>query len=156
MSSVEAKEEKGRMIVGVDGSPSSLAALRWASENAKKLECLIEVICTWEEYIPSGELLASGMAPGLVIPEMTPEELALDVLRESTKEVFGETRSDEVTIRVIKGEPSRVLIRESENATMLVLGSRGHGKLHDLVLGSVSSSCVAKAKCPVVVLHEKA
>jgi nucleotide-binding universal stress UspA family protein len=145
--------EKGLLIVGVDGSPASIKALEWAAKNAHALDCTIEVITTWEPYIPSGELVGSGMAPGLVVPELDPERVAEDSLATSIKMVFGATPPAHLIHRTLMGAPERVLVDESENATLLVVGSRGHGKLHDLVLGSVSSTCAARAKCPVVVLH---
>jgi nucleotide-binding universal stress UspA family protein len=146
--------EKGLLVVGVDGSPASIKALEWAAKYAHALECSIEVITTWEPYIPSGELIGSGMAPGLAIPELDPENMAEESIERSIAIVFGATPPSDLIHRTLMGAPERVLLDESENATLLVVGSRGHGKLHDLVLGSVSSTCAAKAKCPVVVVHE--
>ena len=145
--------EKGLMLVGVDGSPASLKALEWASKNAIALNCSIEVLSTWEPYIPSGELIGSGMAPGMMVPDLDPEQLALESLRASVKVIFGATPPADLIYRTLMGAPERILVEESANATILVVGSRGHGKLRDLVLGSVSSTCAAKAKCPVLVVH---
>jgi len=145
--------EKGIMIVGVDGSPASLRALEWASKNAVGLNCAIEVISTWEPYVPSGELVGSGVAPVLVLPILDTEQIAGEVIENCIKEVFGNARPEDLTSRTVMGDPGRVLVSESENATIVVVGSRGHGKFRDLVLGSVSSTCAAKAKCPVVVVH---
>ncbi|MBC7463471.1 MAG: universal stress protein [Actinobacteria bacterium] len=144
---------KGSMIVGVDGSPASLRALEWAAKNALGLNCTIEVISTWEPYIPSGELVGSGMAPSLILPNLDPEQIADEVIENCIKEVFGNARPEHLISRTLMGDPGQVLVSESENATLVVVGSRGHGKFHDLVLGSVSSTCAAKAKCPVVVVH---
>ena len=55
--------------------------------------------------------------------------------------------------RVKQGRPAKVLIDESENADLLVVGSRGHGGFKGLVLGSVSQHAAAYAKCPVTVVR---
>jgi nucleotide-binding universal stress UspA family protein len=145
--------EKGLLVVGIDGSPASIKALEWAAKYAHTLDCTIEIITTWEPYIPSGELIGSGMALGLAIPELDPENIAAESIQKSIEIVFGASPPSHLIHRTLMGAPERVLVDESENATLLVVGSRGHGKLHDLVLGSVSSTCAAKAKCPVVVVH---
>ena len=56
-------------------------------------------------------------------------------------------------IRLVQGHPRSTLIEESKSADMLVLGRRGHGGFGGLLLGSVSSACVAHAHCPVLVVH---
>lgn len=141
------------MIVGVDGSPASLKALEWAAKYSEALDCTIEVISTWEPYILPIELMGSGVTLGLGAPEMDPEKIAADLIQNALKIVFGAMTPARLIHRTLMGDPGRVLVDESENATLLVVGSRGHGALHDLILGSVSSTCAAKAKCPVVVVH---
>lgn len=145
--------DKGLMIVGVDGSPASLKALEWAAKNASALNCSIEVIATWEPYLPSGDLLGSGMMPSLAGSDLDPESVAAEIIDRAIKTVFSETRPAHLNHRTVLGDPGRVLVEASASATLLIVGSRGQGKLRDLVLGSVSSTCAAKAKCPVVVVH---
>jgi nucleotide-binding universal stress UspA family protein len=155
MSTEEVLLRKGRMIVGVDGSPSSISALEWAAKYAEELDSSIEVIATWERYIPPGDLIASGMPLGSLMPEIPPEESAEEILRDCTQRVFKNARPLDLKTRAIEGDPAHVLIAESSTATMLVLGSRGHGQLYNLVLGSVSASCAAKAHCPVLIVHHR-
>lgn len=145
--------KKGLMIVGVDGSPASLKALDWAAKNALAMNCSIEVIATWEPYLPSGDLLGTGMMPGLVGSDLDPEKIAAEIIDQSIKTVFSDTPPAHLIHRTVMGDPGRVLVEASSKATLLIVGSRGQGKLRDLVLGSVSSTCAAKAKCPVVVVH---
>ena len=66
---------------------------------------------------------------------------------------FGPETPDNVEVRLAQGHPRHVLIEESKSADMLVLGRRGHGGFGGLLLGSVSSACVAHAHCPVLVVH---
>ena len=60
-----------------------------------------------------------------------------------------------VSARTLHGDPGRVLVRHSAHAALLVVGSRGHTGLAGLVLGSVSSAVVARARCPVAVVHDR-
>jgi nucleotide-binding universal stress UspA family protein len=76
------------------------------------------------------------------------EELLTDI-----KEVLGEDPPVLVQPRVKQGNPAKVLIEESANADLLVVGKRGHGGFAGLVLGSVSQHVAAYAKCPVAVVR---
>ena len=153
MSTEELTLKKGRMVVAVDGSPSSIEALEWASKHAQKLDCYIEVIAMWQVFILSGDPIAAGMPFGLIVPDTTLEHSMHAVLNECAEKVFEHSRPLDLIMRTVQGDPTYVLIEESKTATMLVLGSRGHGKLHNLVLGSVSASCAAKAHCPVLIVR---
>ena len=153
MSSTNTNSQKGLMVVGVDGSRASIKALEWAAQSAERLGCSIEVISSWEPYIPSGELIGLGMAPGIAVPELDPEEIALSVMKTAIDEVFNDSPPPNLIYRTLMGDAGRILIQESEGANMLVLGSRGRGKLKGLVLGSVSTTCAARAKCPVLIVH---
>ena len=58
--------------------------------------------------------------------------------------------------RVVEGAPATVLVDESRQADLLVVGSRGHGGFAGLLLGSVSQQCAHHAACPVVIVHATA
>jgi nucleotide-binding universal stress UspA family protein len=68
--------------------------------------------------------------------------------------VLGDDPGVVVELLVEEGSAARVLIRESENAELLVVGSRGHGGFVGLLLGSVGQQCAAHARCPVVIVHK--
>jgi nucleotide-binding universal stress UspA family protein len=57
--------------------------------------------------------------------------------------------------RVIQGAPAAVLVEESQDADLLIVGSRGHGGFAQLLLGSVSQQCAHHSECPVVIVHAK-
>jgi nucleotide-binding universal stress UspA family protein len=74
-------------------------------------------------------------------------------LHASVAGAVDEIRPDvQVVTRVVQGNPAQVLLDAAAGAQMLVLGSRGHGTLAGMLLGSVSQHCVQHAPCPVVVV----
>ena len=66
---------------------------------------------------------------------------------------FGPILPGWVSTSSLEGNAAQRLIDASEGAEMLVVGSRGHGGVVGLLLGSVSSACAEKAHCPVLVVH---
>jgi nucleotide-binding universal stress UspA family protein len=134
-----------RIVVGVDGSPSSEAALRWAIRQAKRTGAEVEAVTAW--WYPPGY----GLAP---IPEGAGnlEGDAGKTLAEALAEVSGLAPDVVVTSRVVEGQAAEVLLRAAHSADLLVVGNRGHGGFA-AALGSVSQHCVSHAPCPVVVVR---
>jgi len=133
------------IIVGVDGSPTSIDALRKAAEIGQFTGAPLEAITAWQ--FPFGY-------DGTFSPEVwSPEEDAKRVLGSAIAEAFGAERPEGLTSMTIPGPAAPVLIKRSENATMLVLGSRGRGGFAGLLLGSVSTACAQHAHCPVLIMH---
>jgi nucleotide-binding universal stress UspA family protein len=139
----------GLIVVGVDGSEHSEQALRWAATMAAKLGAAIDAVTAW--HIP----VSFGWSPGnsYVPPEMHPQADAERMLNETIASVFPANRPAKLRTVVKEGGAARVLLEHSAEATMLVLGSRGHGGFTGLLLGSVSSHCAEHASCPVLVVH---
>ncbi|MFJ2370416.1 universal stress protein [Microbacterium sp. NPDC087665] len=133
------------IIVGLDGSESSIAALRHAADLAAKLHASLEAIMTWE-YPVFYDPYYSGAS-------WSPETETAKAMKAAIAQAFETDLPRNFTQTVLQGAPARVLIRESEDATMLVLGSRGHGGFAGLLLGSVSATCAAHATCPVLIVH---
>ena len=134
-----------KIVVGVDGSPSSLRALRWAAGEARGTGAEIEIVVAWEEEI------------GFGFTATTPDEFEPEARRRAmgyAAEALGGAPSVSVSIAVHRGRPAEVLVEASHGADLLVVGSPGHSALADLVLGSVSEHCVRHADCPVVVVRE--
>jgi nucleotide-binding universal stress UspA family protein len=75
-------------------------------------------------------------------------------LAASVREALPESHAN-VEQRVIQGAAAAVLVEESQDADLLVVGSRGHGGFAQLLLGSVSQQCAHHSECPVVIVHAK-
>ncbi|WP_026924410.1 universal stress protein [Glycomyces arizonensis] len=143
-----AHEERGRIVVGVDGSPSSTQALTWALRQAEITGASIEAVHAWQIPMTYG-------APVAVLPGEDFAESAERALAESVDEVLG-GREDLPVRRIAEhGLPAKVLLEHSQDAELLVVGSRGRGGFKGLLLGSVSLHCVTHAHCPVVVLRHE-
>ncbi|MCX4755740.1 universal stress protein [Kitasatospora purpeofusca] len=144
---METTQENTRaVVVGVDGSPSSAAALRWALEFARLSGSPVEALAAWD-YPP-----LSGW--GLSIPGPEIEEAARLALADAVKKETDTTRPPvPVRQRTEYGHPADVLLEASRRARLLVVGTRGLGGFAGTLLGSVSRHCVEHAHCPVVVVR---
>lgn len=133
-----------RILVGVDGSDSSIDALREAAAIAKALEAPLEAVTAWEY-------------PALVgyypITDWSPEEDARTILTTAIDQAFQGAPPPDLTTNVWHGPPARVLIEQSRQSRMLVLGSRGRGGFVGMLLGSVSAACAGHAECPVLIVR---
>jgi nucleotide-binding universal stress UspA family protein len=137
--------QEHRIVVGVDGSAPSRAALAWAVGQAKLTGAVVEVVTTWEFPATYGYPVASL--------EVSWEDLARQVARDAIAEVAGQAPPVPISCQVLEGTPARVLVKESAGADLLVVGSRGHGGFAGALLGSTGQHCVRHAACPVVVIR---
>lgn len=135
-----------RIVVGVDGSPSSIVALRWAHRVGTALELAIDAVSCWEY---PGEY-GVGIVPIAYDPQVDVKQ----VLENSLQAAFGGSPPAGLRSSTHQGHPAKVLIELSASADMLVVGSRGHGGFVGLLIGSVSAHCAEHALCPVVVVHD--
>ena len=90
---------------------------------------------------------------GVSYAEWSPESDAKQIATMAITQAFGALPPDHLIYRTVEGPAARVLIEESEDAYMLIVGSRGHGGFLGLLLGSVSAACAGHARCPVLVMH---
>ena len=134
-----------RVVVGVDGSAESKRALRWAVVVAASYGVGVDAVAAWQ--YPTAN--SWGPVPGGWNPEQDMEKC----LTETVDEAFGAQRPAELRLLIEQGHAAHVLIRESRRASMVVVGSRGHGGFAGLLLGSVSTSVAEHAHCPVLVIH---
>jgi nucleotide-binding universal stress UspA family protein len=137
-----------RIIVGVDGSAGSAAALRWAAGYAAAVGGVIEVVTAWQPLRTYGWAYDTG--------GYRPDDAAEKAMSAQIDEVLGAERPATLQTSVQQGHPARVLTEASKDADLLVVGSRGHGGFAGLLLGSVSAHCAERAACPVVVVHRQA
>jgi nucleotide-binding universal stress UspA family protein len=139
-----------RIVVGVDGSEESRAALRWALAEARLRQAPLTAVHAWSDpIVPSGDI--APPAP-LAPPEILRAEA--EELLESVVAAEAEDAEDVVVRRVVvEGAADEVLVEASRGADLLVVGSRGLGGIGSLLLGSVSRHCARHASCPVVIVR---
>lgn len=139
----------GRVIVGVDGSQTSAAAVDFAFGYAEAVGAEIEAILTWTG--------PSSTGPGDMLP------LVYDTasLRHDNELVLAECLAGQADkhpdvvarARVVRGRPADILEAASRGGTLLVVGSRGHGGFRGLLLGSVSQALVHRCTSPIAIIR---
>ncbi|SSC26012.1 Universal stress protein A, partial [Klenkia terrae] len=144
-----------QVLVGVDGSTGSRAAVRWALHWAARHAAEVQVVAAYP---------AVGSMGWLAMGEVT-DLSALDALHDDTwsaaRETVDQVREEDaallsvpVAIHVEPGPPAELLVHRSHDADLMVVGTRGRGYAASAVLGSVALHCVSSSACPVVVVPE--
>ena len=141
-----------RIVVGIDASPGSEAALAFAFDEASRHAWTLTVVHAYE--IPSYDYL--------VLPDPYQLISATDVASEETRVVseslsgFSSTYPDvKVEQRVMRGPTTHTLLEASKDAAMLVVGTRGRGLILGGILGSTSHGVLHHAQIPVAVIPSK-
>jgi len=134
--SPETERDNGLIVVGVDNSPEAKEALRFALQEAKLRQATLRVVHAWQfGYIGASGIEGASPVVGGDLGELRhTEALALDA---TLYEVEPHSNGVAIERRVVEGAPAPVLVEESRRADLLVVGSRGHGGLAGLSLGSV-------------------
>jgi nucleotide-binding universal stress UspA family protein len=144
------------VMVGVDGSRSSLAALLEAAGIAERSGAELVVVCCWRATAPG----RWGVSWSTASPEeraANEHRLAAEAVASDAAERVRHVRPGLATsTRVLEGAPARVLADISSAAGLLVLGSRGRGGFAGLLLGSVTRRLVHESACPVLVVRRVA
>jgi len=146
MAAQARSEAEHRIVVGVDGSESSKAALRWALRQGRLTGAVVEAVTAWEFTMVYGY-------PAPII-DVNFEEIATEVVRDAITEATGGAETSLLRCRVAQGNAASVLLDASAGADLLVVGSRGHGGFVEALLGSTGQHCVHHATCPVVVIRD--
>jgi nucleotide-binding universal stress UspA family protein len=138
------------VVVGVDGSDNSIAALRWAGAYAATTGCRVRAVSAWEfpAYADT-----SGM---VTYPSPA---LLFEGAEAIVTEAIAEAKIDdgvEVVHEVVEGHPARVLLDRSADAALLVVGRRGHGGVIGFFTGSVATACANHSEVPVVIVPASA
>lgn len=141
------EEAKGIIVCGVDGSPGGLRALRWAIDEAIKRDAEVHAVTAWTW--DGLEDLGAPTTPAEAV------ERARRMLDTAVDEVVTGMEGAPVVKRLCeRGVPSDALSAAAAKADLLVLGSHGHGAVHDKLLGSTSERAVHHAPCPVVIVPD--
>jgi len=134
-----------RIVVGIDGSETSRAALQWALDEARRRQAAVDVVHAWHHPFLIGYGYSAELDLGTV------EEDARQFLDDLVAGV-DTTGVPAVEPVLMADSPARALLDAAKGASLLVVGSRGRGGFTGLLLGSVSQQVIHHAPCPVVVI----
>jgi nucleotide-binding universal stress UspA family protein len=139
------------IVVGVDGSDGGAAAVAFAAAEAALRKARLRLVSAWDIPVAA---YGGGFAPAL-------DAETLDAFRLRAQQVADEAQATVKKLQpsleseavAVEGQPAQVLLDQTADATLLVVGNRGLGGFKSLLLGSVSQQVVHHATCPVVVVH---
>ncbi|SDP29838.1 Nucleotide-binding universal stress protein, UspA family [Nakamurella panacisegetis] len=132
-----------RIVVGVDGSPSSIEAVRWAAHHCQVIGAQLQAVMSWSP----GTVETSPLGP-----ESDPAADARDTVSITLDHALG-ARADTVEVRVAQGSPSEVLLDAAAGANMLVVGSSERARNDRFISDSIGGHLVAHSLCPVVIVR---
>jgi nucleotide-binding universal stress UspA family protein len=138
-----------RIIVGVDGSPQSRAALEWAVGEALLRDGQVDAVLAYGSGLAWIDVGSDSEALIVARSAERAKESLHDAIDAAALPDDGRTR---VRPLVVEGDPAQVLVELAEHADLLVVGTRGRGGFAGLLLGSVSQRCAERSPCPVVVV----
>ena len=146
-----------RILLAIDGSPHSHAALAEVRRRPWPSGTVVQILTVIHAAAPL------VIDPALVIAAAHVEQLeeqrrgAAQLFDAAVAQLAGNGQDLEVTTKVLEGNPKDVIVEEARewSADLIVLGSRGHGRLRRMVLGSVAQAVVANAPCSVQVVRDR-
>lgn len=137
-----------RIVVGVDGSPGSINALRWALGQARRTGARLQLVNAWS--------YPYSVAPmAIAIPMPTTDEMAhvaSSTLKSAMEDLGGDSLEVDVEYTIVEGSAAEALVNAAAGAALLVVGSRGLGGFSRLLLGSVSHHAAHHTPCPIVIV----
>ncbi|MFE6933998.1 universal stress protein [Streptomyces sp. NPDC057699] len=135
------------MVVGVDGSESSLLAADWAADEALLHGSPLRLVYAslWQRY--------EGAAPAAGLSRPDERVMAENIVGSTAERIRRRAPDLRVTTEVLPEDAAGALLRQSRDAFALVTGSRGRGEIAGLLLGSVSLAVAAGASCPAFVVR---
>jgi nucleotide-binding universal stress UspA family protein len=142
-------EHRKVIVVGVDGSPASISALRWALAQGPSTVEAVMASARVGAFVPATSM---GVYPYAHKPELErqhPEQRLHEVVTEAVAVVAD---APEIAEIVVAGDPGAALVQASRRADLLVIGAKGHNPIMDVFPGGVAAHCVRHAACPVVVM----
>lgn len=144
-----AESPEPTIVVGVDGSPESRAALVWACQEAHLRGSAVTAVAVWNAFPVTTDPMTGLSAWEFPDPEKTTR----DTLRTMVKEVGDDFPGVTIHRLVLSGHPAEQLIRLSASASMVVVGAVGHGGFVGMLIGSTSRHVLAHSTCTVVVVR---
>jgi nucleotide-binding universal stress UspA family protein len=141
----------GTVVVAMNGSEEAAASLEYAVREAKLRGARLRLVAAWE--VPSS-ILGSGVAGRDMYDDF--RENAEETVAEAVERAHELEPSLEIETRVTKGQLGNVLLEESRDADMIVVARRTHGRVRELVLGSVARQTLSHAEIPVLVVQTRA
>jgi nucleotide-binding universal stress UspA family protein len=142
------KEESSRpvrhIVVGVDGSEGADTALRWAASEAKAHNALLEVAVAWSWVTISPELIVDMPV------DLSVEVAAKEILNQAIERLDMQAVDTKLTVQ--EGAAADVLLGLAGSADLLVVGTRGLGRAHEMFLGSTSHQCAHRSPVPVAII----
>jgi nucleotide-binding universal stress UspA family protein len=145
------------IVVGVDNSDGAKAALAFAHEEARLRGATLRAVHAWQ-FGYGGYSGYAGFEGGIPAVGGDIHELraaAAAALEATLRDAIRDGGDVKIEQRVVEGTAGAALVDESQDADLLVVGSRGHGGFAQLLLGSVSQQCAQHAACPVVIVRPK-
>ncbi len=145
----EEAPESGPVVVGVDGSPASEAAIAFAYDEAARRGASLVAVHTWSDTIAAATF---SMVPYAVdwAEVQTEEQQILAERLAGWQEKYPDV---EVRRVITRDHPAHSLIQEAQDAQLLVVGSRGRGTVTGMLLGSTSQAALHHAPCPLVIVR---
>ncbi|MGW1964465.1 universal stress protein [Streptomyces sp. NPDC001935] len=142
------------IVVGLDGSPESLAATEWAAGEARRTDARLHLVHAWlwHPYV-------YGLPAGVAVPppsEDPQREWAERLPHETAVKLAADHPGLSVTAERVAEQPVAALLAAAEGAELLVLGSRGLGGVAGFLTGSVAQAVVARSRTPVVLVRADA
>jgi nucleotide-binding universal stress UspA family protein len=137
------------ILVGVDGSPESRAALQWALEEAAHRGARVEAMLAYHQEPMLVPAVPMGLNPYGEMPRRHPARELHDAVQQARSTML---EAPDVAECVVVGDAANNLIDASKHAELLVIGTRGRGAVREVLSHGVAANCLRHAECPVVVI----
>ena len=137
------------ILVGVDGSTESRAALRWAMEEATHRGARVEAMLAYHQEPVVVPAVPMGLNPYGEMPQRHPARELHETVQQVRSTML---HSPDVAECVVVGDAAGQLVEAAKHAELLVIGTRGRGAVRESLSHGVAANCLHHAECPVVVI----